>query len=44
VSRAAVTQRVQRVMARIEALSPKDQAAVASWMRLAARETLAGEP
>ena len=44
VSRAAVTQRVQRVMARIEALSPKDQAAVASWMRLTARETLAGEP
>ena len=33
VSRAAVTQRVQRIRARIEQLSPRDQATAEAWLR-----------
>lgn len=40
VSRAAVTQRVQRVRARIEALSAREQAAVAAWLQRTARDVL----
>ncbi|MCO4744918.1 MAG: hypothetical protein KC912_09015 [Proteobacteria bacterium] len=39
-SRAAVTQRVQRIRRRIAKLPRQDQLAVESWLRRAARETL----
>lgn len=40
VSRAAVTQRVQRVRARIDALNARDQAAVNAWLHVTARDVL----
>ena len=40
VSRAAVTQRVQRIQARIAALAPRDRAAVEAWLEQTAREVL----
>lgn len=40
VSRAAVTQRVQRLRARIDALNARDQAAVAAWLQQTARDAL----
>lgn len=39
-SRAAVTQRVQRIRSRISSLSPNDQLAVEAWLQQAAREVL----
>lgn len=41
VSRAAVTQRVQRIRKRIEKLEPKDQRAVDAWLHVEARAHLA---
>jgi len=43
VSRAAVTQRVQRIRARIEALSRADQMAHEVWLRQTARDVLEGQ-
>lgn len=40
VSRAAVTQRVQRIRERIDALRPREQEAVDAWLHLAARQVL----
>ncbi|MCB9742772.1 MAG: hypothetical protein H6741_11960 [Alphaproteobacteria bacterium] len=40
VSRAAVTQRVQRIQGRISALAPKQQKAVDAWLQMAARGVL----
>lgn len=40
VSRAAVTQRVQRIQARISALGPLERAATEAWMEQAARQAL----
>lgn len=40
ISRAAVTQRVQRIQRRIAKLPQQDQMAVQAWLRRAARETL----
>lgn len=42
VSRAAVTQRVQRIRERIDALRPNEQEAVDAWLHVAARHVLAG--
>lgn len=44
VSRAAVTQRVQRIRRRISALPSRDQSAAEAWMREAAREAEASRP
>lgn len=45
VSRAAVTQRVQRIQSRIAALAPRERAAVEAWLEQTAREVLeAGTP
>ncbi|MCB9761094.1 MAG: hypothetical protein H6739_14740 [Alphaproteobacteria bacterium] len=44
VSRAAVTQRVQRIRGRIDALRPREQEAVDAWLRLAARKALDESP
>lgn len=41
VSRAAVTQRVQRIRERIDALRPREQEAVDAWLHVAARQVLA---
>lgn len=40
VSRAAVTQRVQRIQARIEALNPRERAAAEAWLEHAARQAI----
>lgn len=40
VSRAAVTQRVQRIQARIDALAPRDRAAAEAWLEHAARQVI----
>lgn len=40
VSRAAVTQRVQRIQARIAALAPRERAVVEAWLEQTAREVL----
>ena len=42
VSRAAVSQRVSRIQARVAALTPRERADVDAWLRQAAREVLAG--
>ena len=39
-SRAAVTQRVQRIRKRIDALQPQQRMAVDAWLQQAAREAL----
>ena len=44
VSRAAVTQRVRRIEARIAALAPRDRAAARAWLEHAARQVLEEEP
>lgn len=44
VSRAAVTQRVQRIRRRISQLEPRDQGAVDAWLRVQARRHLAATP
>jgi DNA-directed RNA polymerase specialized sigma24 family protein len=41
-SRAAVTQRVQRIRRRIDALQPQQQLAVDAWLEQAAREAIQG--
>lgn len=43
VSRAAVTQRVQRIQARIQALAPRERAAAEAWLEHAARQVLETE-
>lgn len=43
-SRAAVTQRVKRIVRRIETFTEQEQMAVQSWMQRAARTALANEP
>jgi hypothetical protein len=43
-SRAAITQRVKRIVGRIEALASADQLAVDSWLQRVARRTLAESP
>lgn len=40
VSRAAVTQRVQRIQARIEAMAPRERAAAEAWLEHAARQVI----
>lgn len=40
VSRAAVTQRVQRIQARIQAMGPRDRATAEAWLEQAARHVL----
>ncbi len=44
VSRAAVTQRIQRILARVEALSPGERMAHEVWLRRSARAVLEAEP
>lgn len=44
VSRAAVTQRVQRIQARIQALGPRERAAAEAWLQHSARQVLECEP
>jgi len=43
VSRAAVTQRVQRIQARIRALAPMERAAAEAWLEHSARQVLEAE-
>ncbi len=43
VSRAAVTQRVQRIQARIQALAPRERAAAEAWLEHSARRVLEAE-
>ncbi len=40
VSRAAVTQRVQRIQARIEAMEPRERAAAEAWLEHTARQVI----
>lgn len=44
VSRAAVTQRVQRIRRRISQLEPRDQGAVDAWLHMQARAHIAATP
>lgn len=40
VSRAAVTQRVQRIQARIQSMAPRERAAAEAWLQEAARQVI----